>query len=386
MDKAFSRAFSRCGFTSPNPPVGAVLVKNGKIVSEGGTQFCGGDHAEICAINSAGSDAEGCDLYVTLEPCSHYGKTPPCVNRIIESGIKRVYLSVLDPNPEVSGEGVRILRDSGIQAFIAHDAIDAGIDLYRPFFTYMENKRPYVIHKSAITIDGFIADHNGDSKWISNSRSRFISHKLRGICDAVAVGKNTVLRDNPALTVRCGEFQAETKEKPVILGSEKFRLKKILEENYCCMENPKRIVFGFSDVFNREMKVFSDDNYTVYSQKDCAGEFAEFLKKNGKLKVFTGPSFIDDVLRDLYDQGIMTVLLEGGGGVASRFILEDRIDEEMLFAAPKIFSGGTKVMGESGLFTADSPVNLYDVSISLLDNDVLYHAYYRKKQDVYRYY
>ena len=199
MLKAFEAAFSRCGYTSPNPPVGAVVVKDGRIISSGGTQFCGGDHAEVCAINSAGGDADGAELYVTLEPCSHYGKTPPCTDKIISSGIKRVYLPILDSNPKVSGNGVRILRDNGIEVIIVEEFKDYAIDMYRSFFTLINKKRSYLIHKSAVTLDGFIADANGSSKWISNEISRYISHRLRAVNDAVIIGKNTLLADNPSL-------------------------------------------------------------------------------------------------------------------------------------------------------------------------------------------
>ena len=388
MRKAFDAAFSRCGYTSPNPPVGAVLVKDGRIISSGGTQVCGGDHAEVCAINSAGEDSFGSELYVTLEPCSHHGKTPPCTDKIISSGIKRVYLPILDCNPKVSGNGVRILKEKGVDVVIADDFKDYAIDMYRSFFTLIESKRSYLIHKSAVTLDGYIADIDGSSKWISNEISRYISHRLRALNDAVIIGKNTLLADNPSLDVRLNDFNISgfDFENVLFSGYQSGILSNIFSRNEICSSNPLRVAVGFSEKYSRNMKFFRDNNFIIYETREYDTElFSDFLKL-GKIRILSEKGFFGNILSDLASMGIMSTMLEGGGRISGGFMNENIIDEEYLFIAPKIFIDGKKAFAGSMPFNSQTCKKLFDISSCSLNDDLLYHAYYRKRSDVYRNY
>jgi len=388
MRKAFEAAFSRCGYTSPNPPVGALVVKDGKIISSGGTQFCGGDHAEVCAINSAGEDSFGSELYVTLEPCSHHGKTPPCTDKIISSGIKRVYIPILDCNPKVSGNGVRILKENGIDVVIADDFKDYAVDMYRPFFTLIESKRSYLIHKSAVTLDGYIADADGSSKWISNEISRYISHRLRALNDAVIIGKNTLLADNPSLDVRLNDFDVRgfNFENVIFAGYQSVILSNLFSHNEICSSNPLRVAVGFSEKYSRNMNFFRDNNYIIYEKKKYDTEFFSELLKLGKIRILSDKCFFGNILSDLASMGIMNTMLEGGGSISGGFLQENIIDEEYLFIAPKIFIDGKKAFAGSMQYNNKTCKKLFDISSCSLNGDLLYHAYYRKRSDVYRNY
>jgi diaminohydroxyphosphoribosylaminopyrimidine deaminase/5-amino-6-(5-phosphoribosylamino)uracil reductase len=201
LQKALELAAAGCGYVSPNPMVGAVVVKDGEIAGTGYHREFGGDHAEVEALREAGHLSRGATLYCTLEPCSHFGKTPPCVNRIIESGISRVVIGTLDPNPLVNGRGVKMLREHGLE-------VDAGLleeacyELNESFFKFMTTRLPFVTLKVAQSLDGKIADAGGHSRWISNEGARRLVHRWRWQNDAILIGIGTALADNPQLTVR----------------------------------------------------------------------------------------------------------------------------------------------------------------------------------------
>jgi len=189
---------------SPNPRTGALVVRNGKIIGRGRHEFYGGPHAEVNAIQDAGKDFEGCEMFVTLEPCCHTGKTLPCTDLIIASGIKKVIIGMEDPNPRVAGKGIRQLKAAGIEV-VSNVLVDECAALNQPFIKMMTENFPYIIVKSAITLDGYIADEQGQSKWISSAESRKTVHEMRANADAVLVGVGTVLADDPELTVRDAE-------------------------------------------------------------------------------------------------------------------------------------------------------------------------------------
>lgn len=199
MRRALDLAVRGKGFVSPNPCVGCVIVKNGKIVGEGYHREFGGPHAEVNALRHAGSAAKGSTVYLTLEPCTHWGKTPPCAPELIRANVKRVVIAMEDPNPIVSSRGVSALRKAGIDVIIGVEE-EAARNLIRSFITWMTKKRPHVILKMAMTLDGKIATATGDSKWISSKASRALGHKLRAESDAILVGSTTARRDKPALT------------------------------------------------------------------------------------------------------------------------------------------------------------------------------------------
>ncbi|HAA43310.1 MAG TPA: bifunctional diaminohydroxyphosphoribosylaminopyrimidine deaminase/5-amino-6-(5-phosphoribosylamino)uracil reductase RibD, partial [Ruminiclostridium sp.] len=201
MKRAIELAKKGWGRTNPNPLVGAVIVKDGKIISEGFHEVVGGSHAEVCAINNADTSVAGSTMYVNLEPCSHYGRTPPCVKAIIEAGIKKVVVAMIDPNPKVSGKGVNILKEAGVEVEVGVMEKEAKA-LNEIFINYVVNKKPFVIMKTAMTLDGKIATFTGSSKWITGTEARRYVHIIRDRVSAIMVGSNTVIKDNPFLTTR----------------------------------------------------------------------------------------------------------------------------------------------------------------------------------------
>lgn len=231
MQYALSLALKGLGQTSPNPTVGAVIVKNNHIVGSGWHKKAGLPHAEINALRAAGKKARGADLYVTLEPCCHFGRTPPCTDAIIKAGIKRVFYGMKDPNPKVADKGLKILKGAGIK-IVGPILEDACIKLNRPFVKWITSGVPYVTAKIAITLDGKIADYKGNSKWISNEAARDYAHTLRAASDIVMVGAGTAKKDRPKLNVRLKGFRGK-QPLPIVVGSKsgkRVNLKKLLQE------------------------------------------------------------------------------------------------------------------------------------------------------------
>lgn len=299
MKLAIELAKKGIGKVSPNPLVGAVIVKNGRIISAGYHKRYGGNHAERNAILNAKEDLENSILFVNLEPCSHYGKTPPCTDLIIRSKISEVYISSLDPNPLVNGKGVETLRKHGIKVHIGLLENEASY-LNRVFFKYIKTNLPYVALKIAMTFDGFIADSLGNSKWITKENFE-ISHNLRNFYSSIMVGANTVLKDNPRLTCRNGG------------------------------RNPIRIILDYlgKTAVKKDLNVFNNEARTIVFSKCC-----EKLK-NIECYSETRP---EDILKKLSSLKIDSVLIEGGANVLSQFY--DFADELHIFYGPKIFGDG----------------------------------------------
>ena len=228
IQRCLHLALQAYGQTSPNPMVGAAIVKNGKIIAEGYHKKAGQAHAEINALRKAGKRARGADLYVTLEPCCHFGKTPPCTDAIIKAGIRCVIYGMKDPNPKVSGHGLKILKSAGIK--ITGPVLEnACIKLNQPFIKWITTGMPYVTAKIAVTLDGKIADAHGNSKWISNDASRRYAHYLRAGTDIVMVGAETARKDRPTLNVRLKGYKGK-QPMPIVVGPKKVNLKKLLKE------------------------------------------------------------------------------------------------------------------------------------------------------------
>jgi diaminohydroxyphosphoribosylaminopyrimidine deaminase / 5-amino-6-(5-phosphoribosylamino)uracil reductase len=412
MRAAFRMALSRCGHTSPNPPVGALVVRDGQILARGGTQRCGEDHAEVCALRDAGDAARGADMYVTLEPCSHWGRTPPCAEAIIRAGVRRVFIPILDPNPKVSGGGVRMLSEAGIETILLHSCRDQAIDLLRPFLTGLTFNRSHVIHKYAMTLDGRTAPAQGRS-WISSEISRFGVHRLRGMCDAVMVGVGTVLADDPRLDVRIDEHAASIADARISFAGEVSpSLAALYDETPLCVEHPLRVVIGWSDQYSDRIAVFRDDNFRVFVRASDASDAPLYnaMRDAGRLIEFPDSGFGRSVLEHLYGIGTLSVLLEGGARLAARFFSDDLIDEVYAFVAPTLYGAGRPVFDQArshgraaneGSDQARShgraanegsdqarlqPLALYNGSSVWLDGDFLYHGYTRRRSDVYRYY
>ncbi|PKL38179.1 MAG: riboflavin biosynthesis protein RibD [Spirochaetae bacterium HGW-Spirochaetae-1] len=395
MAMALGIAFDQMGSTSPNPAVGAVIVKNDTVISMGGTRPCGSDHAEVVALKSArewsaktGNSIDGAFMYVSLEPCNHHGKTPPCTEAIIASGIKRVYLAMLDPNPLVAGKGVKRLKDAGIDVVLMHEYTAQAADLLRPFKKYILRKRPYILNKSAITLDGRIAADTGSSQWISSEHSRFITHRLRARVDAIIVGKNTYLNDNPSLNVRLESFSDEVTEyfkgKIPFFGRRNIFLEGLVEREPDNIVQPLRVLIGLPEEIDETKKFFTDGNYIIIERKDVYESMAE---KGGersrlleKLNIETVDchdylDMVDGVLQVLYDRGVMLAMLEGGGTLNGSFLDAGAIDQFLYIIAPKVLGSGLPVMrGREKSRIADS-LMLHDISGMIIKNDIFYNGY-----------
>ncbi len=339
------------GKVSPNPLVGCVIVKNEKIIGAGFHEEIGKNHAEINAINSASGSVEGATLYVNLEPCSHYGKTPPCTDKIIESKIKRVVIGTLDVNPLVSGSGVKALKKAGIE-------VKAGmleqecINLNKFFFKFITKKIPYVTLKTAQTLDGKIADVNRDSKWVSSIESRRYVHMLRSRYDAVLIGAGTVLKDDPNLTVRLAEGR-----------------------------NPKRIILDSSLNLSSNNRIFknnSDKNSIILTS-------LKSIKKKNKINKLTslgvsiiyvkeskkGLLDIKEALKKLAKLNITSIIVEGGSRVFTSFINKNLFDDLLVFVTPKFLGEGLPVIGNLGITNIKKAVKIKVKNVETVGDDVL---------------
>ena len=315
MGRALELAKRFKGLTHPNPTVGAVIVKNGKIIGEGAHIQAGKPHAEIEAINNAlkrGYSLEDSTIYVTLEPCCHFGKTPPCTDAIIHYRFKRVVVATLDPNPVVSGRGLEILRRKGIETKVGVLEEEAR-RLNEDFFLFIREKRPFIHLKFAQTIDGKIATFSGDSKWISSKSSRIYAHKLRKEAGSVLVGVGTAVNDNPELTVR----YVDTERQPVRILIDKD------------LKTPLS-----SKIFNNRAKTVlitseNTDRKKIEKLKNLGVEILILSLKNGRFD-------IEDILSILYEMGVVHVLIEGGSKTATEFLKSGYVDKISVFIAPKI--------------------------------------------------
>jgi diaminohydroxyphosphoribosylaminopyrimidine deaminase/5-amino-6-(5-phosphoribosylamino)uracil reductase len=392
MKRACEIAFTKMGKTSPNPAVGAVIVKNNVIIGEGGTGKFGGDHAEVSAIKDArkkGNDTEGASIYVSLEPCSHYGKTPPCTEAIIKSGIKKVFTPMLDPNPMVAGNGIRQLTEAGIEIKIMHKHFHPASDLIRGFKKYILRNRPFIINKCAMTLDGKIASSSGDSKWISNIYTRLFVHKLRAKVDAIIIGKNTFMTDNPILNVRFGEFNDDVSNylaacSTKISGRENFFLEKLLKDDITDYKDPLRVMVGLPETVSVKSNFFRDNNYIIIAEEakynNTVKLHPELKSEYSRLNIATarfksGDENIRFVMDVLKNAGIMTALLEGGGTLNGSFYNSGEIDQFLYVIAPKVLGSGiSPVQGEKSEKISDSLI-LRDISTVMVDDNILFNGY-----------
>jgi len=312
MKLAIKEAKKGLGKVSPNPVVGAVIVdpKTGEIIAKGYHGFYGGPHAEAVAIEKAGSQAKNKVLYVTLEPCCHYGKTPPCTEKIIKAGIKKVICGIRDPNPVARG-GLEVLKKHGIE--VKCGILEEEVKyLTRFFLSGILRKRPWIIMKVAASLDGKIAVSTGDSKWITSVEARKKGHYLRSICDGIVVGKNTVLKDNPELTCR------------LVKG-----------------KNPIRFVLDTNLSLSPNYKVFNPSAPTILvcgkeAPKEKEIEFERLGVEVWRLPVKRGKVDLKTFCKMCYERGINSLLVEGGGQVHGSFIEENLVDEVFYFLGPLI--------------------------------------------------
>lgn len=326
MSRAIALARKGEGLTRPNPPVGAVLVKNGRCIGEGYHHRAGGAHAEINALRKAGDKARGATLYVTLEPCSTWGRTPPCTDAILKIGIRRVVVGTVDPNPKHAGRGAHLLRRAGVEVEIGVcGAICA--ELIEPFAMLQKKRRPFVTLKLGSTLDGRIADATGRSRWITDAESRREGHKLRCRVDAILVGRNTAQMDDPSLL-----------------------------PNPSHGRRPLRVVLDASGKVPLRSRLFTDGftaQTLVFTSARSPRAYRESLSRRGVevllLPARQGRFSMRDVLATLGRRGILHVLCEGGGVLAGSLIREKRADEAWFFFAPCILGGdATPSVGGKG--------------------------------------
>lgn len=354
MSRAIELAKNGIGATKTNPLVGCVIVRNEKIIGEGYHKVFGSCHAEVNAINDAktkGENLDGATLYVNLEPCSHYGKTPPCADRIIEEKIKRVVIGNCDPFEKVSGRGIERLRNAGIEVEVGV-LKDECEKLNERYFTYIKNNRPFVVLKAGMTIDGKIATKTYESQWITSEESRKFSHELRGMCDAIMVGINTVLKDDPTLNVRAGRYP----------------------------HSPARIIVDSKLRISPSAKVLSKDleNIAIIATtENCDREKFEILSKMENVNVIIVAEknkMVD--LRDLMEKlktfNISSILLEGGGSLNASMLREKLVDKFYFFIAPKIIgSDGISAIGSMGIEKLDEAIGIKDVEVTKIATDIL---------------
>lgn len=347
------------GRTNPNPMVGAVLVKNGELIGSGYHQFAGGPHAEVIALRMAGEKAKGAALYVNLEPCAHHGRTAPCAEALIKAGVQEVIAAMGDPNPQVSGRGFQKLQEAGIR-------VKTGIleekarRLNEVFLKYIVTQMPFVMLKTAMTLDGKIATRTGESRWITGEKSRQFVHRLRDQCDAVIVGIGTVLSDNPRLTTRLAE------------GGGKDALKVVVDSNARLPLEARVINPGLRNkLYLATTGAASPEKIRALREKGV--EVAILPSAEGRVD-------LKALLRRLGERKISSVLVEGGGTLNYSLLKAGAVDKLFIFIAPLIFGGRnspTPFAGE-GVDTIDRSWQVEQTEIKQFDQDILIVGYPRR--------
>jgi diaminohydroxyphosphoribosylaminopyrimidine deaminase/5-amino-6-(5-phosphoribosylamino)uracil reductase len=347
MKLALQNAKSTQGQTSPNPVVGAVLVNDHRIVGIGVHLKAGEPHAEVHAIQMAKEKANGSTLYVTLEPCSHFGRTPPCADLVIESGIKRVLVATTDPNPDVAGKGIRKMREAGINVEIGLLKEEAD-DLNQVFFHYIQTGTPFVTLKSAMSLDGKTATITGESKWISSEESRADVHEFRHKHDAILVGVNTIKKDNPSLTTR-------------LKNGGKSPIRVILDTRLQTPLDSQIVMDGLAPTW-------------IVTGKDVDQKTVDYFEKKGiVIMVLDQPKIsIKKTLKVLGKKGITSLYVEGGSEIHGSFLIEKAFQQVITYIAPKLIGGRaapTTFRGE-GIANIAEIVDLKMKSVTMIGEDI----------------
>jgi diaminohydroxyphosphoribosylaminopyrimidine deaminase / 5-amino-6-(5-phosphoribosylamino)uracil reductase len=354
MRRALELAEKGYGATSPNPMVGAVIVRDDQIIGEGFHKRAGEPHAEIEAMKDAGGDVAGATLYLNLEPCSHQGRTPPCADQIIEAGVERVVMSMLDPNPIVAGRGYLRLQNAGIEVD-CNCLLGQSRRLNEAFITYHVRKRPFIIAKWAMTLDGRTSTDTGDSRWISNDKSRQYVHHVRSSVDAIGVGVGTVFFDNPRLTVRLDDFRRE---------------------------QPKRIIFDGGLRAPRGAKCFSAPGETiVVCSPSASAERRKRLEDEGHQVICAeGQGRIVDLssaMTSLAERGVQSILIEGGRQLHTSLIRDKLVDKVQVFISPKLIGGGpgSGPLQSLGIAKMNQAMDLKNVNLQTFGTDTFVEGY-----------
>lgn len=350
MQIALDLAEKGRGLVEPNPLVGAVIVKDDKIIGKGYHELYGGNHAEVNAINDAGDNCTGATMYVTLEPCSHFGKTPPCVESIKRAGIKKVYFAVCDPNPITKGKGAEILKGVGIEVISGILENDAA-KLNAPFFKLMEKKRPYITAKWAMSLDGKIATQTGDSRWISSEESRSYVHSIRGQMDAIMVGIGTTIADDPLLTCR---ISAERVPKRIIVDN-KARLP--LDSQLIKTIDDADVIVATTDQAPKDR---------IKKLEDLGCNIITVNEENGLVDLKL-------LLDELGSLQFTNVLVEGGSRIFGSMFDNHLVDKVVIFIAPKIIGGKNAVspVSGNGIINIANAAQINDIKLSQFANDIV---------------
>ena len=356
MQMALDLAIKGQGFTSPNPMVGAVVVNNHQVVGTGYHQMLGGSHAEVNAIDAAGPKAKGATLYVTLEPCNHTGRTPPCTTKILESGIERVVIAMIDPNKDVAGGGARFLTQCGIRV-TSGICREQALKLNEVFVKFVSTRRPFVIAKCAATLDGRIATRTGDSKWVSGPEARQFVHRLRHAMDGILVGINTVRHDNPNLTTRLPEGRGK---------------------------DPVRIILDTRLSISPQAKLLqqsSDAETIVAAGRQLAPEKKTALEKAGarvmQMELKNGLIDMDALMDRLGALGLTGLLIEGGSRVLNSAFRAGIVDKVVFFYAPKILGGddGIPICSGPGPEKMSQSIAVHGTTVRRCGDDVMIEGY-----------
>lgn len=352
MKLAIENARAMKGQTDPNPLVGSVIVNDNRIVGIGAHMKAGDPHAEIHALRMAGEKAKGGTIYVTLEPCSHHGRTGPCAEAIVQAGIKKVVVATLDPNPLVSGRGIKILKDAGIEVIVGV-CEEESRTMNEVFNKYIVTKRPFVTLKSAVTLDGKIATSTSDSKWITSEDARREVHQLRNENAAILVGVNTVIKDNPELTARIPNGR-----------------------------NPIRVILDSTLRIPLESKVITDGQAPtwIFTTPNHSAEKREFLESKGiKVFVTNGDKHVDveETVEILGENFISSVLIEAGGEVNAAFLEHKLIDKLVLYVAPKVIGGklAPSFLEGTGVEYMKDAIEFSNVTLTQIGKDFRFVGY-----------
>ncbi len=362
MHLALALAARGKGFTSPNPCVGAVVVKNGEVVGQGWHRAFGAAHAEVMAIDDAKDAAKGADLFVTLEPCNHFGKTPPCTHKILAAGIRRVTAACPDPNPKAAG-GLDFLRQNGIEVSCGL-LRDQAETLIEDFLWFVRHRTPFVTLKCAATLDGRIATSTGESRWITGEAARAFGHEIRGRVDAILVGSGTLHADNPSLTCRISGRQTR---------------------------DPVRIILDTRLTISEHAKVIQQESAAptiVVTGPDVPADKKDRLLKHNVriLEIGLKNNRLDlrELMVTLGEMSVTSLLIEGGGTVAANALAEGIVNKLVYFVSPKLLGGsdGKAVFAGKGVEKLADAFSLARMTVTRVDTDILVQGYIQSTGNV----
>lgn len=353
MERALELAMNGTGKVNPNPLVGAVIVKDGEIIGEGYHECYGEAHAERNAVKNAIKPVEGSTIYVTLEPCAHYGKTPPCVDLIIEKKFKKVVIGMLDPNEKVAGKSIEKLKKHGIDVVVGVKEEECK-NMNEIFIKYITSKVPFVVLKSGMSLDGKIATYTGESKWITSKESREDSQSLRNRLNSIMVGVNTVIADDPELTCR--------------VNNEKKLIRIIVDTNLRIPLDSK--VVKNIDKLTIVATTLKANEGKKQTLRDLGVKVIEVSEKNNKVN-------LKELVKKLGEEGIDSILIEGGGTLNFSALEENIVDKVIFYIAPKILGGenSKSCIAGIGFSKLDNAVNLKDMSYRKIGGDLVVEGY-----------